>query len=179
YFTNLIQKDRSALGRFKSSETPLVCPREGAPFVSEQFRGNEGRRNSRAIYSNEGSRRTIRPAMYGASDQLFSRSSFSRDQDCRIRRRNLRHLRQHSPQGFGRANDLLKHRNVFDFLSQRDVFVSYAIFSLLAIFDVGRGSEPPDYVSGFIEQRIVATKEPAIPPILPEQSLLHLERPSL
>src|SRR4029077_19348661 len=165
YFTNLIQKDRSALGRFKSSETPLVCPREGAPFVSEQFRGNEGRRNSRAIYSNEGSRRAIRPAMYGASNQLFSRSSFSRNQDGRIHRRNLRYLCQHSPQGFGRADDLLKHRRAFDLLAQRDVLVSHAIFSLLTIFNVRCRPEPPNNISVVIEHRVAANEEPSIPPI--------------
>src|SRR6266576_3868581 len=111
--------------------------------------------------------------MYGASDQLFSRSSFSRNQDRRISRRNFRHLSQHSPQGFGRANDLLKHRRVFDFLSQR------AIFGLLTIFNVGRRREPPDNVSVVIDYRVVAKEEPAIPPIFSEQPLLHLEGPSL
>ena len=117
--------------------------------------------------------------MYGASNQLLACAGFSRNQDGRIGRRNFRHLPQHLPQRCRGANDLLKHRRVFDFLSQSDVFVSDPIFREPTIFKVCRRREPPDNLSVVIEHRVAANEEPAILPIFSEQPLLHLEGPSL
>ena len=122
--------------------------------------------------------------MYGASDQLFPRSRFSRNQAGRIRGRNFRHLCQHSPQGFGGANDLLKHRRALDLFAQRDVLISQAIFGLFMIFNVRSCPEPLDNVSVLIEQRVTANQEPSIPPIFSAQPLsiskgIRFERPAL
>src|SRR5260370_21452860 len=114
--------------------------------------------------------------MYGASDQLFSRSSFSRNQDGRIGRRNFRHLPQHSPQSFGGANDLLKHRRVLDFLSQRDVFAARSFFVPLAIVDIGSRRIPANDLSGLVQQWVVPNQKPSILAVLPQRSVFEFKR---
>src|SRR5258705_8641837 len=69
---DLIQKNRSTISQLKSSQTPLERAGEGAFFVPEQFGGNERRRNRRAIDSNKSPRRTFRPLVNGARDQLLT-----------------------------------------------------------------------------------------------------------
>src|SRR5216117_2484843 len=93
--TDVVQENRPAVSRFKASHTPLQCPGEGTFLTPKQLGGDQRRRNGRTIHPDECSSRPARPSMNGASDQLLAGSGFSRDQDRRLRRCNLRDLRQH------------------------------------------------------------------------------------
>src|SRR6266851_5200296 len=56
--TDLVQEDRPAVSRFKTSQASLQCAGEGTLFMPKQFRRDQRRRNRRAIHPNERSRRT-------------------------------------------------------------------------------------------------------------------------
>jgi hypothetical protein len=92
--------------------------------------------------------------------------------------RHLADLAEHFSQRFGGADYVLKHRVTIDLLSQREVFVAHALFSLLAIFDVSSSREPPRYSALLIEQRVVSKQKPPIPPIFTAHALFNLKRHS-
>jgi len=91
---------------------------------------------------------------------------------------HLADLAEHLTQRFGGADYVLKHRVTIDLLSQRDVFIAHALFSLLAIFDVSSRRKPPRYSALFIEQRVVAKQKPAIPPVFGAHAFFNLKRHS-
>src|SRR6202040_2594296 len=72
-----IEEYRSTIGRFESAQPALSGPREGASFMSEQLGRDEGRRNCRAVHSNESTVRTLGPIMNCTSNQLLSRSGLT------------------------------------------------------------------------------------------------------
>src|SRR6266851_3117312 len=85
---------------------------------------------------------------------------------------HLADVAEHFSQRFGGADYVLKHRVTIDLLSQREVFVAHALFSLLAIFDVSSRREPPRYSALLIEQRVVSKQKPPIPPIFAAHAFL-------
>jgi len=56
---DFIQENRSTIGGLEAPEPPLDRAREGALLVAEEFGGQQGRRNRRAIYPNEWLGRTL------------------------------------------------------------------------------------------------------------------------
>src|SRR5216683_848075 len=89
---------------------------------------------------------------------------------------HLADLPEHFTQRFGGADYVLKHRVTIDLLSQREVFIAHALFSLLAIFDVSSRREPPRYLAPLIKQRVVAKQKPPITPIFAAHALFNLKR---
>jgi hypothetical protein len=69
---DLVQKNRTTVGQLEAAEAPLQCAGESAFLVSEQFRSDERLRDRRAIDANECPRRTIRPLVNRARDQLLA-----------------------------------------------------------------------------------------------------------
>src|SRR5882724_6535519 len=67
---------------------------------------------------------------------------------------------------------------MIDFLAQRQVFFSDALFRLLAFFNVGSRRIPANEASLFVAERVVTDEEPTILTILPQRSLFDLERES-
>src|SRR5438034_1568936 len=123
--------------------------------------------NGRTIHPDECSSRPARPSMNGASDQLLAGSGFSRDQDRRLRRCNLRDLRQHPSQRFGGSDNLLEHRGAIDHFAQCQILVSDSLFGLLAVFDVGPRRIPANDMSLFVTQGPVVDKKPTTPTVFP------------
>src|SRR6202521_4616512 len=69
--------------------------------------------------------------------------------------------RKDSFQGWRGAHDLLKHENLINLLSQRDVLLPHSFLRLFAIVDVGTGRIPADDRSSFVPHRVVLDQEPA------------------
>src|SRR6266566_3849288 len=113
--------------------------------------------------------------MYRACNQLFACSRFTRDEDRRITRCDFGDARENTFQSGRCSNDLFKHRGFVDFFTQSDVFLTKAVFRLLAVFDVGSGHIPTRYLSLFVVQWVVTEKKPAITSITFAQSHLQLE----
>src|SRR5437867_11487436 len=65
---------------------------------------------------------------------------------------------------------------MIDFLAQRQVFFSDALFRLLAFFNVGSRRIPANEASLFVAERVVTDEEPAILTILPQRSLFDFKR---
>src|SRR5438034_2487308 len=65
---------------------------------------------------------------------------------------------------------------MIDFLAQRQVFFSDALFRLLAFFNVGSRRIPANEASLFVAERVVTDEEPTILTILPQRSLLDFKR---
>ena len=76
------------------------------------------------------------------------------------------------------ADDLLEHRSAVDVFAQRESFVAHAIFSALAIVDVGAGDVPADDLILFTDGD-VAPEEPAVLPVAAPRAQLGLERDPL
>ena len=93
--------------------------------------------------------------MQRARNQLFARSGFAQNEDCRIRRRNLLHLLQHLAHRFRGTDNFLKHRRAIDFLSQNEVLVPEPLFRPLLVVDVGCRDVPADDPAVFVFQRVV------------------------
>src|SRR5258706_9458498 len=78
---DLVKKDRAAVSRLEPPHSLLERTSESAFLVTEQFAGNQLRRQRGAIHFDQCPRRTFRAAMNGVRDQFFASSSFTRDQD--------------------------------------------------------------------------------------------------
>src|SRR6266478_3059638 len=141
-------------------------------------RSDERRRNRGAIHANKGLASTLRTLMYSARNQFLPGACFACNQHRRVGGSDFHDARKDSFQRGRGAHDLLKHEDLIDLLSQRDVFIAHPLFSLLAIFDVSSSREPPRNSALFIEQRPVAKQKPAIPPIFAEAALFNLKRNS-
>src|SRR5215467_11989622 len=111
--------------------------------------------------------------------QLFSGSSFTQNEYCRVRRCNLLHLFEQLAHGFRRTDNFLKHRRAIDFLSQFEILVVKALFSLLAVIDVRYCSVPANDLAAFVFQRVVLNELPAIPSVLEQKAHFRIEWKSL
>jgi hypothetical protein len=58
-FTDLVQEDGAAMGRFKAPQTSLQRPAKGALLVPEQFGREPREENGRAIHPDERARRPL------------------------------------------------------------------------------------------------------------------------
>src|SRR4029077_20045476 len=114
--------------------------------------------------------------MNGTRDELFSRAGFTEYQHRGIRGCHLANLRDHCAEGLRRSDDFFVHRRTIDFLAQRQVFVAYALFSPLAVIDVGSCRIPAKNPSLLVVQGVVANEKPAVFSILAQCSLLIPER---
>src|SRR5215470_4401442 len=119
---DLVEKERPAVGRFKTPQTPLGRAGECALFMPEQFGGEQSRRDRRAIHADKRPRRTVRLLVNGASKQFFASSGFTQYEDSRVRRRHFSDLPQRRMYGLRRTDDLFEHRGMVDFFAQRQVF---------------------------------------------------------
>src|SRR5580704_5794140 len=113
--------------------------------------------------------------MYGARNQLFACSCFTRNENGGITRCDFGDARENTFQSGRCSNDFFKHRGFVDFFTQRDVFLTKPVFRLLAVFDVGSGHVPTRDLSPFVVQRVVTGQKPAITSITFAQSHLQLE----
>src|ERR1700730_3296982 len=112
--------------------------------------------------------------MYGACNQLFACSCFTRDEDRRISWRDFGDAREYAFQSRRCSNDLFKHRGFVDFFTQSDVFLTKPVFRLLAVFDVGSGHIPTYDLSLFVAQWVKTSQKPAITSIIFAYSQLQL-----
>src|SRR5712672_3931041 len=112
--------------------------------------------------------------MYGACNQLFACSCFTRNEDRRIAWRDFGDARENTFQSGRCSNNLFKHRGFVDFFTQSDVFAPKPVFSLLAIFDVRPRNIPTCNLSLFVPQWVKTCQEPAITSITPSQPQLQL-----
>src|SRR3984893_16647666 len=85
--SNLIQKDRAAIGYFKASDALRDRSCKCAFLVPEQLAFEQARRDGRAVELDERLRAARAQIMNGARDQLFPRAGLSVNQHCRISRR--------------------------------------------------------------------------------------------
>src|SRR5215470_17233116 len=76
-FADFIQKQRTAISRFKPSHPPLHCAGEGALFVSEKLGGDQRLWNRRAIHTNEWTVGAFRSPMQRVRDQLLACPGFT------------------------------------------------------------------------------------------------------
>src|SRR5215469_13502696 len=95
-----IQKERSAVGGFKSPHPPLQCAGEGSLLVPEKLGSNQRLRNRRTVHTDEDSGCAFRSPMQSTSNQLFAGASFAQNEHGGICRRNFLHLLQDLAHGF-------------------------------------------------------------------------------
>src|SRR5579862_1118441 len=112
--------------------------------------------------------------MYGARNQLFASSCFTRDENSRITRSDFGDAREYALQSRRCSNDLFEHRGLVDFFSQSDVFSAKGVLSLLAILYIRRGKVPTCNLSLFVAQWVETSQEPAITFIMFAKSQLQL-----
>src|SRR4029077_18967055 len=131
-----VQEDRSAVRRFKTSQAPLRCSSECALFVTKQFGSDQRWGDCRTIHTNKCPLRAVGSPVDGARNQLLSRAGFAQNQNGGIRMCHLVDLAEHLTQRFRGADYVLEHRVTIDLLSQRDGFVSQAVFGAFTVVDV-------------------------------------------
>src|SRR5258705_5757400 len=113
--------------------------------------------------------------MNGASNQLFSGSGLTQDQDRGNRGSHFLDLREYSPKWFGGADDLFEHGGPYDVFTQGHVFVTHPVFRSFAIVDVGSGGIPAPETPLFVAERVVPGEEPTVLAILPPVSLFDFK----
>src|SRR5215469_17983317 len=118
-----IQKERSAVGGFKSPHPPLQCAGEGSLLVPEKLGSNQRFWNRRTVDADEWSVRAFRLPIQRPGNQLFTGSSFPQNEHGGICRGNFLHLLQDLAHGFTRTDNFFKHRRAIDFFPQNDVLV--------------------------------------------------------
>jgi hypothetical protein len=87
----------------------------------------------------------------GARNQLLSRAGFAQNQDGGIRMCHLVDLAEQLTQRFRGADYVLKHRVKIDLLSQRDGFVSQAVFGAFTLVDVRPCCIPTNDISALVQ----------------------------
>src|SRR5216684_6397926 len=98
--------------------------------------------------------------MYGARNQFLPGTCFARNQHRRAGGSDIHDDGKDSFQGGRGAHDLLKHEDLIDLLSQREVLLPRSFLRLFAIVDVGTGRIPADDLSSFVPQRVVLDQKP-------------------
>src|SRR5471030_2078825 len=100
--------------------------------------------------------------MNGPRDEFFAGAGLAGDQHGRIATGDLRHLRQDGGQRWRAADNLLEHRRLVDFFSQRHVLLLQPLLGLLAIVNIGAGDIPADDLTLVATYRVVAGQKPTI-----------------
>src|SRR2546430_10520311 len=114
--------------------------------------------------------------MNGASNQLFSGSGLTQDQDRGNRGSHFLDLREYSPKRCGGADDLFEHGGPYDVFAQGHVFVTHSVFRSLAIVDVGSCGIPAHETPLFVAERVGTDEEPTVLAILPPRALFDFKR---
>ena len=70
-------------------------------------------------------------------------------------------------------DNLPEHQRFIDLVAQREVLRSKPFLRLLSILDIGPGPVPPNDVSMFIVDRLIADQEPPILAVVPPESSFH------
>lgn len=109
--------------------------------------------------------------MDSARNQLLPGACFARNQYRSVGRRDSHDAGEDSFQGRRRAYNLLKHQDLIDLLSQRDVLLLRSLLGLFAIFDIDSGRVPANGAALLIAQRVVTDEKPALLSIMPVCSL--------
>lgn len=107
-FTDFIQEQGSARGRLDATDALGVRAREGAFFVAEQFALEERLGDRSAVDGNEGRIFSHTAAMDCQGGHLFSGPTFTKDQDGRIRSRDLPDGREHVEHTLTRSEQSFK-----------------------------------------------------------------------
>src|SRR5262249_39027111 len=107
--TNLIEEDSPAVGHLEAAPAWLGSPGKRSLLMAEQLRGDERGWNRGAVDTDEGVRRSLRSLVDRAGDELLPGTGLPGDQHGRIRRSDLRDVRQYRAQGRRDANDLFEH----------------------------------------------------------------------
>src|SRR5258707_2165127 len=162
--------------QLKAALAALHRASEGAFLMAKQLRRDQGGRNRRTVYADERLAGTLRVLVYGASNQFFPGAGFAGDEHCGISGGHFHDAGEHALQGWRCSHYLLKHERLINLLPQRKVFVTHAIFGLLAILDIRPSRIPVHNVPLVVAKRIVADKKPAIFTVLPKRSLLKFKR---
>src|SRR6266478_436774 len=110
--------------QLKAALATLYRASEGTFLVAKQLRRDQGGRNRRTVYADEGLAGTLRVLVYGASNQFFSCAGFARDQHRGIGGGHFHNAVEHVLQRRSRTNNFLKHECLIYLLSQRNVFVT-------------------------------------------------------
>src|SRR3984893_15963647 len=108
--------------------------------------------------------------MYGTRNQFLAGTGFARNQHRRVGRSDLYDAGKDTFQCGRGAHDLLKHEDLIDLLSQRNVLLPRSFLRLFAIVYVGTGCIPADDHSSLVPQRVVSDQKPAMMTILAARS---------
>jgi len=84
-----------------------VGTREGPPFVTEEFRFQQGLGYSGTVYHHKGLVAPLTPLMYGLGGELLSRSALAQDQDRDIGGGHLPDQREDLEHRFAGADEFL------------------------------------------------------------------------
>src|SRR3984893_5798911 len=147
--------------------------------MAKQFRGNKRLRDSRAIYTHEGSFGPERRFVNSARNEFFAGAGFASDQDSSVGRSNFGGAAEYAFQRRRSSHNLFEHGRLFDFLLQSYVFsiefllqLSYFIERCLksfvcpfVIFNIDGASIPIHDASRCIAHRYQLAEEIAILPI--------------
>ena len=90
--SDLVQKQRPAMGDFKQTRLGRIGAAEGSLLVAEQLAFEKIFRQRRAVDVDPGARASRRIVMNGARHHFLAGAAFSGDQRGRVRGRNLAHL---------------------------------------------------------------------------------------
>src|SRR6266404_3044828 len=100
--------------------------------------------------------------MNGPRDEFFAGTGFAANQNGRIAAGDLGHSRQDGGQSRRGADNLLEHRRLVDFFSQRHVFLLKSLFSSLAVVDISAGNIPTRNLPLFVAQGAVTGQKPSV-----------------
>jgi len=81
---DFVQENRPAIRRFKTRQAPLCRTGEGALLVTEELGSNQRLWDCGAIHTNKRPISAVRSLVYGAHNQLLSRTGFAQNQNCGI-----------------------------------------------------------------------------------------------
>src|SRR5207245_4785837 len=173
---DLVEEDRSAVSCLETPDPPLHRAGEGSFLVAEQLGCNERGRDGGAIHADECPARTLGVLVNRPGDELLARTRLTKNEDGSVSAGHPRHLSEHAPKRPGRADDLLEHRGVIDFVPEGLVLILHALFGPLPIVDVGSGRVPVKQPSMFIAKRVVLDEQPTVLAVLPAHAPLNGER---
>src|SRR6266436_1029635 len=128
--SDLVQKDRAAIGHFETADALRDCSRECALLVSEQLAFQQTRWNRRAVELDERLRAPRTQIMDGPRDQFLSCTRVSIDEHGRVRRSDRFHLLQYTPQRSTFPDDLREIHFATDFIFEIQLFLRELVFQL-------------------------------------------------
>src|ERR1700731_3813143 len=162
--------------QLKAALSALHRASEGTFLVAKQLRRDQGGRNRRTVYADEGLTGTLRVLVYGASNQFFSGAGFAGNKYRGIGGGHFHNTGEHGLEGRLRTHNFLKHECLIDLLPERNVFITHPLLGLLAILDIRCSRIPADNVPVIVAKGIEADKKPPIVTVFSKRSLLKFKR---